>query len=301
MHAWEQIQRTLDEIENHIGEELNIQQLAETAALSPFYYQRLFSRLVKKPVGEYIRLRRLALAADALTAADKRILDVALEYGFSSHEHFTRAFRDAFGLTPDEYRRRPVALNRMTKPELSLNYTLVDEDVPLVTEGIVLEMHRKTLADPIPFLGKDVTFPMKTLESLGVESGVDPLYGVWEELHREEPAMVGLAPDADEVGVLLPGDQPGFCRYFAGARAVSKEASQGYAQWSLPRGEYVVCSLEAESFDALVMDALYKATQYVYNVWLPRRRLKTEMFSAERYPTHGPGTTQMEIWLQVAQ
>ena len=60
MHAWEAIQTTLDYIETHMDEELKIEALAEQAALSPFYYQRLFSRLVKKPVREYIRLRRLA-------------------------------------------------------------------------------------------------------------------------------------------------------------------------------------------------------------------------------------------------
>lgn len=300
MYAWEQIQLTLEEIENHLDEELTIPQLAKQAALSPFYYQRLFSRLVKKPVKEYIRLRRLARAAKLLTEEpDKRILDVALEVGFTSHEHFTRAFRDAFGLTPDEYRRYPVALNHMTKPELLMNYTLIDEGVPLITEGIVLEINRKALTSPIAFIGKTLDFPMPALNGLGVESGVDPLYQLWEDLHREEPDMPGLASNADEVGVLLPSQQEGFCRYFAGARSQGGEASQGYTCWELPVGEYVVCSFEAETFDALVMDALYKATQYVYNVWLPHHNITTDLFSAERYPTHGPGTTQMEIWLRI--
>ena len=48
MHAWEQIQESIEFIESHLGEELSIRDLAEKAALSPFYYQRLFRRLVKK-------------------------------------------------------------------------------------------------------------------------------------------------------------------------------------------------------------------------------------------------------------
>lgn len=54
MHAWQQIQKTVDYIETHISEELAISELAKIASLSQFYYQRLFSRLVKKTVNEYI-------------------------------------------------------------------------------------------------------------------------------------------------------------------------------------------------------------------------------------------------------
>ena len=66
MHAWEAIQKSVDYIENHLTEDIPIDKLAETASLSPFYFQRLFSRLVKKPVCEYIKLRKLAQAADDL-------------------------------------------------------------------------------------------------------------------------------------------------------------------------------------------------------------------------------------------
>lgn len=56
MHAWEAIQKSLDFIEKNINEDFDIEQLAKESALSPFYFQRLFSRLVKKPVREYIKL-----------------------------------------------------------------------------------------------------------------------------------------------------------------------------------------------------------------------------------------------------
>lgn len=66
MHAWEQVQLTVDYIEEHFNEKLEVERLAEIAALSPFYFQRLFSRLVKKPVTEYIKLRRMAKATELL-------------------------------------------------------------------------------------------------------------------------------------------------------------------------------------------------------------------------------------------
>lgn len=72
MHAWEQIQKTIEFIEDHLSEEISIETLAKTALLSPFYYQRLFSRLVKKPVAEYIKLRRMARATEALLQKEQR-------------------------------------------------------------------------------------------------------------------------------------------------------------------------------------------------------------------------------------
>ena len=80
MHAWETIERSLDFIEAHLEEEVTIETMADMAALSPFYFQRLFKRLVHKPVQEYIKLRRLAKAAGALQATSRRILDVALDH-----------------------------------------------------------------------------------------------------------------------------------------------------------------------------------------------------------------------------
>jgi len=69
MHAWEAVQKSVDWIEENLAEEIAMEKLAEVAALSPFYFQRLFARLVKRPVREYIKLRRLARASKALNAA----------------------------------------------------------------------------------------------------------------------------------------------------------------------------------------------------------------------------------------
>ena len=189
MHAWKQIQQTVNYIEDHLNEEINIEDLAKTACLSPFYYQRLFSRLVKKPVAEYIKLRRMARAADCLLQSDIRILDIALELGFTSHEYFSRTFKNTFGLTPDEYRKKPQTLNRMTKPQLLLHYTLVDEEVPLITDGIVLEIHRKELKEPVHYMGLIKDVPIHHIDGLGTESGINPLASLWDDFHKQKSAL----------------------------------------------------------------------------------------------------------------
>jgi AraC family transcriptional regulator len=244
MHALEQIQKTIVFIEDHLSDDISIENLAKMASLSPFYYQRLFSRLVKKPVAEYVKLRRMARATESLLQKEKRILDIALDLGFSSHEHFSRTFKDTFGMTPDEYRKNPQALNRMTKPELLLHYTLIEEGMPV-----------------------------EFIDRLGTESGVDPLDTLWRSFHQQKATMPGIFVDNEEIGVAYPCIEEGYFSYFAGAKSRQEEAPDALVSWELPLGEYIVCSFDAENFDALVMDALYKAQQYIYNTLVPNHKL----------------------------
>lgn len=296
MQAWEQIQITVDYIEEHISEEIKIEDLAKTAALSQFYFQRLFSQLVKKPVNEYIRLRRLSRATEALREKNKRILDIALDCGFSSHENFTRTFKNAFGITPEEFRSNPVRLNNFGRPQLLLNYTLIDENVPLITDGIVLEMNRKQIASPQYFTGLVAEELIEQMPG-GGKTGIDTLGQLWDDFHEKKPSIQGLKSDGDELGAAFAGTKEGYYRYFAGAEANSKKAAEGYASWELQEGEYIICSFEAEDFEHLIMDAVYKAHKYIFETWLPNHKVTVKPFAVERYESHDQDTTKMEIWV----
>lgn len=296
MHAWEQIQITIDYIEGHLAEEIKIDELAQLASLSQFYYQRLFSRLVRKPVHEYIKLRRLARASEAILDKSKRILDIALDWGFSSHEIFTRTFKSSYGMTPDEYRNNPLRLNHFCKPKLLLNYTLVDENVPLITDSIVIEISRCSLSSSQYFTGLTVEEPIDQMPG-GGEPGVDGLSTLWDQFHESKPIISGLIEGGDELGVAYGGTKPGFYRYFGGAEAVSCESIEGYSTWELSEGEYIVCSFEAEDFEHLVTDALYKAQKYIFEMWLPNHKLSCKPFAIERYAKHSADTTSMEVWV----
>jgi AraC family transcriptional regulator len=72
-------------------------------------------------------------------------------------------------------------------------------------------------------------------------------------------------------------------------------------QWIQQRGEYIICSFEAENFDLLVTDVLYKAQQYLFSTWLPNHKLQTDAFCLEYYETHTPETTKMEIWMKLME
>jgi AraC-like DNA-binding protein len=106
------VQRMQDYIEAHLGTQITLEQLAAAAGYSPYHATRLFKELVGIPPSDYLRARRLSHAALQLRDTPDRVLDVALDSAFESHEGFTRAFSDRFGLTPERYRKgtHPLAL-----------------------------------------------------------------------------------------------------------------------------------------------------------------------------------------------
>lgn len=93
-------------IESHFADDVTLDAVAKVCGLSRFQTSRLFSHATGKSVSAYLRGRRLTEAARALAAGAPDILAVALQAGYGSHEAFSRAFRDQFGLTPAEIRAR---------------------------------------------------------------------------------------------------------------------------------------------------------------------------------------------------
>ncbi|GAA0800091.1 helix-turn-helix domain-containing protein [Faecalicatena orotica] len=300
MYAWEAIQKTLDYIETNISEEFEIEWLANEAALSLFYYQRLFSRLVRKPVREYIKLRRLARACQSLESKKTRILDIALDCGFKNHETFTRAFKEAYGMTPESYREHPVMLNQFDKPDLLLHYVMIDEGVPLISDGLVLEFNRKTLEQPVLFMGVTGIIPIDGQIPLGEATGVDMPGEVWQRLHREKHGIPRVK-GGREIGVAYLGDVPeGYFTYFAGSEVEQGAEASHFVKWELPAREYVVCGFEAENFEQLVTVAINKAVKYC-RLWLEKHGLTMDEYSPEMYYNSLPDAVYMELWMPVSE
>ncbi|PKM68270.1 MAG: DNA-binding protein [Firmicutes bacterium HGW-Firmicutes-2] len=299
MHAWEAIQQSLDYIEDHISDNIKMEKLANVAALSPYYYQRLFKRLVKKPVNEYVKLRRLEKASQALKCNEKRIIDIALGNGFTDHANFTRAFKEAYDMTPEAYRRCPVILNHFIKPDLLLNYVMAEEDIPVITDGIVIEVTRKTLDEPRTFIGIEGEVPENEL-LVGRSTGIATTGLIWDAFHSRKSNIQQLLSNGNELGILYMGEaREGCCTYMAGAETTLKVKEEGYATYTLPCGEYVVCGFEAETFEELIGPAIYKAHIFMKN-HLKKKGLTCGVFAAEKYYDTYSDTNYMEIWLPLS-
>jgi AraC family transcriptional regulator len=98
------IDRTVWYVESHLNRAMSLDDIAKTAGVSKFALTRAFLATTGHTVLAYARARRLSEAAKSLQSGAPRILDVALSVGYASHEAFSRAFRDHFGLTPVEVR-----------------------------------------------------------------------------------------------------------------------------------------------------------------------------------------------------
>lgn len=132
----ESIGEAIHYIEDHITEELSMDEIAGRVFLSPFYFQKGFSMLCGYTVGEYVRLRRLTLAGSELCMTDHKIIDIAVKYGYDSPDSFTKAFTRFHGVTPTAIRKEgammksfaPLKIEFMLKGGLIMEYKIIEKD-----------------------------------------------------------------------------------------------------------------------------------------------------------------------------
>ena len=115
------LNKTINYIEESLTDEIDYNKLAQIACCSSFHYQRIFAYLANVPLSEYIRRRRMTLAAVDLQSGDK-ILNVALKYGYSSPTAFNRAFQNIHGIAPSLVKEGGVALKSF--PPISFKITI---------------------------------------------------------------------------------------------------------------------------------------------------------------------------------
>ena len=105
MNWLESIEEAIDYMESHLKDDFSIEDVASHVYMSSGYFQKAFSMLCGFTVSEYIRNRRLAEAGMELLSSNEKIIDIALMYGYDSHDSFTKAFSRFHGVTPSALRR----------------------------------------------------------------------------------------------------------------------------------------------------------------------------------------------------
>jgi AraC family transcriptional regulator len=117
------LNEALTYIEDHLEEEIDTEKLARIACCSTFHFIRMFSYVAGLPLSEYIRRRRMTLAASELRSGETKILDIALRYGYESPTAFTRAFHSIHGMSPTEARQQGKSLKAYPKMVFALSIT----------------------------------------------------------------------------------------------------------------------------------------------------------------------------------
>lgn len=117
-------------VESHLGGELSLDTLADHAEVSRFHLSRAFAASAGQSLMSYVRGRRLTEAARTLARGAPDILAVALDAGYGSHEAFTRAFHEQFGLTPESVRAQGHARNLSLVEPLTMEQTVLESLAP---------------------------------------------------------------------------------------------------------------------------------------------------------------------------
>lgn len=154
MNMLENMNGALNYIEENLTHEIDFKEVARMALCSEFHFKRMFSFLAGVTLSEYIRRRRLTLAAFELNHSHARIIDVAVKYGYNSPDAFTRAFQSMHGITPTEARMKGQSLKAYPRLTFQLtikggnlmNYRIVEKEafrivgimkrVPIIFHGV---------------------------------------------------------------------------------------------------------------------------------------------------------------------
>lgn len=118
----ERLNQTINYIEEHLAEEISYDELAQIACCSTYHFQRMFTYMAGVSLSEYIRRRRMSLAAQDLHDGDDKIIDIGLKYGYTSPTAFNRAFQSIHGVAPSTIKKEGTMMK--VYPPISFKITV---------------------------------------------------------------------------------------------------------------------------------------------------------------------------------
>jgi len=273
-------QKALWFIESHLADQLTLDEIAGVAGISRFHMVRAFAAATGLSVMRYVRARRLSEAARALAGGAPDILTLALEADYGSHEAFTRAFRDHFGVTP-EVVRSSTCLDKLTLQEaIVMDSTVIDNlQAPRFVTGKA-------------FLVAGVGERYTCDSSAGIP-------GQWQRFHQSVeniPGRIGKVA----YGVCCNGDDAGNFDYIAGVEASDfSDLPREFSRVRIPEQRYAVFTHRDH------ISNVRRTINTIWNHWLPASGLKAaDAPNFERYdenfdPLTGNGG--LEIWIPVKE
>ena len=189
------VQRMQEYIDNHMESKITMKALAVAAGYSPWHAARLFKEMTGKAPFEYIRALRLTKAALVLRDGNERIIDVAMDFVFDSHEGFTRAFSKEFGLSPNRYSRKTPPINLFMPQKVFDTYRALNRGGAKMkenqqTKSVFVQVIERPARKVLLKRGETATEYFKYCEEVGCE--------VWNVLTSVKEAMY------EPIGMWLP-------------------------------------------------------------------------------------------------
>lgn len=271
------IQKALWYVESHLRAPMTLEDIAGHSAASPYYLTRAFAAVTGYSLMRYVRARRLSEAARVLADGAPDILTVALDAGYGSHEAFSRAFRDQFGLTPDEFRggRQPGNINLMEP---------IDMDSTPLTD---LEKPRFETTRPLLLAGIQARYHCEAVAGIPSQ---------WQRLHEhgDVPGRVGTVA----YGVCHNSDSEGHFDYMCAVEVADfSDLPEGFAGLRVPAQRYAVFH---QGGHIATIRGTFAA---IWSRWLPESG--HEVADAPTLERYGPefnsqtGNGGFEIWIPI--
>lgn len=152
MNYIELINDSIQYIEANLHRKLCLKELASMYYISPMHFYRIFRAVTNQTVKSYIMGRKLSEAAVSLKKnAELKVVDVAFQYGFGSHEQFTRSFLKMFHVTPNRYRKESISVPLMDRIDV------LERDFRNVKKDVIIDYFCRELKE-IKLLGREVLF-----------------------------------------------------------------------------------------------------------------------------------------------
>jgi len=265
-------------VESHLPEVISLDDVAQSSGVSRFHVTRAFGAATGRSVMGYMRARRLTEAARRLAGGAPDILSVALDAGYSSHEAFTRAFRDQFGTTPEMVRARG-----STKTLDLVEPILMDQSFLSALEPPRFETSR-----PLLIAGLGERYTCETSAAIPMQ---------WQ---RFGPYIGNIPGETGDVayGVCANADDAGNFDYVAGVEVTDfSDLPRELSRVRIPAQKYAVFAhLEHIS-------TIRRTVNTIWNKWLPASG--HEIADAPEFERYGPefdprsGNGGLEIWVPI--
>lgn len=289
----ERIQQAIGYIEKHIGEDIGYEAVARHVRMPGYDFHRMFSFVTGMTVGEYVRCRRLTLAAQALQSTSMTVTEAAYRFGYESPEGFSKAFSRFHGVSPIRAKRRGATL-RLFSP---LVIKMVMEGGQMMDYRMEHRAGQKfvTLARPFP---NEITSDPEdhSIADFWAECGekglIEPLRRLRPEGKRDLYGLCGASGENETsfnygIGVALDGDTDLW--------AADELLDHGYALWETEPADYAVFRCFGE--DGACIGETWSR---FYKEFVPQTGYtQTEGADFELYPERAEPGLFCEIWIPV--
>ncbi|MBJ8017133.1 AraC family transcriptional regulator [Bacillus mycoides] len=287
MDSLKNMNAAMQYIEDNLTHEIDFKEVAKIAFCSEYHFKRMFSFLAGISLSEYIRCRRLTLAAFELKDSNAKVIDVAIKYGYNSPDSFTRAFQNLHGITPSEARSTSRSLKAYSPMTFQLsiqggnemNYR-IEEKGPFQIIGIQKRV-------PIVFNGvnEEIASMWKSLDSQSIET--------LKSLSNIEPTGIISASTNFSEGRM---EEKGELDHYIGV-ATTKDCPKQFKQLEVAASTWAI-------FEAVgpFPDALQNVWGRIYSEWFPSSNYELaegpEILWNESKDVSSPNF-RSEIWVPV--